>query len=205
LCTCLCQRQRSDLCRKVGCVQETGVGKKDKGRWWTLTHFFFFSSHPQDLSNFYAQYKSIEPYLKKKDESQEGKQQYLQSIEEREKLDGLYECILCACCSTSCPSYWWNGDKYLGPAVLMQVRCSFVTSREADTQASRNPEGQCIVGNHTLWGAMVSFVGIHYKQGNWWPRLHLALGKSGASSAECLHLAWRSGVAAAGTPCLADA
>lgn len=83
----VCAKGRgSDLCRKVGCVQETGVGKKDKGRWWTLTHFFFFSSHPQDLSNFYAQYKSIEPYLKKKDESQEGKQQYLQSIEEREKL-----------------------------------------------------------------------------------------------------------------------
>lgn len=49
------------------------------------------------------------------------REQYLQSLEDRQKLDGLYECILCACCSTSCPSYWWNGDKYLGPAVLMQV------------------------------------------------------------------------------------
>lgn len=48
-------------------------------------------------------------------------EQYLQSVEDRQKLDGLYECILCACCSTSCPSYWWNGEKYLGPAVLMQV------------------------------------------------------------------------------------
>lgn len=48
-------------------------------------------------------------------------QQYLQSMDDRAKLDGLYECILCACCSTSCPSYWWNGDKYLGPAVLMQA------------------------------------------------------------------------------------
>ena len=46
----------------------------------------------------------------------------LQSIQDRKKLDGMYECILCACCSTSCPSYWWNADKYLGPAVLMQVR-----------------------------------------------------------------------------------
>lgn len=45
----------------------------------------------------------------------------LQTIEDRKKLDGLYECILCACCSTSCPSYWWNSDKYLGPAVLMQA------------------------------------------------------------------------------------
>ena len=51
-----------------------------------------------------------------------GEQQILQSVDDRAKLDGLYECILCACCSTSCPSYWWNGDRYLGPAVLMQVR-----------------------------------------------------------------------------------
>lgn len=50
-----------------------------------------------------------------------GKEQYIQSERDRAKMDGLYECILCACCSTSCPSYWWNGDKYLGPAVLMQV------------------------------------------------------------------------------------
>lgn len=95
-----------------------------------------------DMSNFYAQYKSIQPWLQRKDESKMGQKQYLQSVEDREKLvknpppypqfllnynltyffqDGLYECILCACCSTSCPSYWWNGDKYLGPAVLMQV------------------------------------------------------------------------------------
>ena len=48
--------------------------------------------------------------------------EHLQSVDDRRKLDGMYECILCACCSTSCPSYWWNSDKYLGPAVLMQVR-----------------------------------------------------------------------------------
>uniref|UniRef100_A0A2K6GV69 succinate dehydrogenase n=1 Tax=Propithecus coquereli TaxID=379532 RepID=A0A2K6GV69_PROCO len=97
----------------------------------TLT---FRRSCREDLSNFYAQYKSIEPYLKKKDESQEGKQQYLQSIEDREKLDGLYECILCACCSTSCPSYWWNGDKYLGPAVLMQAYRWMIDSRDDFTE-----------------------------------------------------------------------
>uniref|UniRef100_A0A8I5NDT5 Succinate dehydrogenase [ubiquinone] iron-sulfur subunit, mitochondrial n=1 Tax=Papio anubis TaxID=9555 RepID=A0A8I5NDT5_PAPAN len=88
----------------------------------------------KDLSNFYAQYKSIEPYLKKKDESQEGKQQCLQSIEEHEKLDGLYECILCACCSTSCPSYWWNGDNYLGPAILMQAYRWMIDSRDDLTE-----------------------------------------------------------------------
>uniref|UniRef100_A0A803Y6U9 Succinate dehydrogenase [ubiquinone] iron-sulfur subunit, mitochondrial n=1 Tax=Meleagris gallopavo TaxID=9103 RepID=A0A803Y6U9_MELGA len=79
-------------------------------------------------------YKSIEPYLKKKDESKQGKEQYLQSIEDRQKLDGLYECILCACCSTSCPSYWWNGDKYLGPAVLMQAYRWMIDSRDDYTE-----------------------------------------------------------------------
>jgi succinate dehydrogenase (ubiquinone) iron-sulfur subunit len=75
-----------------------------------------------DMSNFYAQYKSIEPYLKRKDTNIKiGEQQFFQSPEDRAKLDGLYECILCACCSTSCPSYWWNSDKYLGPAVLLQA------------------------------------------------------------------------------------
>uniref|UniRef100_A0A8C3FU99 Succinate dehydrogenase [ubiquinone] iron-sulfur subunit, mitochondrial n=1 Tax=Chrysemys picta bellii TaxID=8478 RepID=A0A8C3FU99_CHRPI len=79
-------------------------------------------------------YKVIEPYLKKRDESNQGKEQYLQSIEDREKLDGLYECILCACCSTSCPSYWWNGDKYLGPAVLMQAYRWMIDSRDDYTE-----------------------------------------------------------------------
>ena len=59
----------------------------------------------------------------------------LQSKEDRAKLDGLYECILCACCSTSCPSYWWNGDRYLGPAVLLQAYRWIVDSRDEDTGA----------------------------------------------------------------------
>ena len=71
------------------------------------------------MSTFYAQYKSIRPYLAAPTPTN-GKE-HLQSKEERAKLDGLYECILCACCSTSCPSYWWNEDKYLGPAVLLQA------------------------------------------------------------------------------------
>jgi len=71
------------------------------------------------MTHFYEQYRSIEPWLKQK--STPGKTENLQSKEDREKLDGLYECILCACCSTSCPSYWWNSDKYLGPAILLQT------------------------------------------------------------------------------------
>ena len=66
-----------------------------------------------DMNNFYQQYRSIQPWLQRDDESsmKHGDQQLLQSVGDRAKLDGLYECILCACCSTSCPSYWWNGDR----------------------------------------------------------------------------------------------
>lgn len=72
--------------------------------------------------------------MKKKDESNLGEKQNLQSIQDREKLDGLYECILCACCSTSCPSYWWNSEKYLGPAVLMQSYRWVIDSRDEETE-----------------------------------------------------------------------
>ncbi len=83
-----------------------------------------------DLTHFYKQYKSIEPYLKKKNPPKEGDRENLQSIADRKKLDGLYECILCACCSTSCPSYWWNADEYLGPAVLLQAYRWMADSRD---------------------------------------------------------------------------
>jgi succinate dehydrogenase (ubiquinone) iron-sulfur subunit len=73
-----------------------------------------------DMTNFYDQYKSIDPWLKRKGDKADGVEN-LQTKEDRKKLDGMYECILCACCSTSCPSYWWNADTYLGPAVLMQA------------------------------------------------------------------------------------
>jgi succinate dehydrogenase / fumarate reductase iron-sulfur subunit len=81
-----------------------------------------------DLTNFYAQHASIEPYLQTA--SAEPVAEHKQSPEERAKLDGLYECILCACCSASCPSYWWNGDKYLGPAALLQSYRWLADSRD---------------------------------------------------------------------------
>ncbi len=84
-----------------------------------------------DLTTFYAQYASIEPYLKTT--TPEPQKEWKQSEEERKKLDGLYECILCACCSTSCPSYWWNGDKYLGPAALLQAQRWIADSRDEHT------------------------------------------------------------------------
>ena len=84
-----------------------------------------------DMRNFYNQYKSIQPWLKTSKQS--SKTEHLQSIEDRKKLDGMDECILCACCSTSCPSYWWNGDEYLGPAVLMQAYRWIEDSRDEAT------------------------------------------------------------------------
>lgn len=85
-----------------------------------------------DLSNFYAQYASIQPWMQTKSDAPE--KERTQSYEDRKLLDGLYECILCACCSTSCPSYWWNGDKYLGPAVLLQAYRWIIDSRDENTK-----------------------------------------------------------------------
>jgi succinate dehydrogenase (ubiquinone) iron-sulfur subunit len=86
-----------------------------------------------DMTNFYNQYKAIDPWLKRKEPKPEGSKEYYQSIEDRSKLDGLYECVLCACCSTMCPSYWWNSHVYLGPAVLMQAYRWIVDSRDQYT------------------------------------------------------------------------
>merc|ERR1711869_32107 len=86
-----------------------------------LPHTYVVKDLIPDLTNFYNQYKSIEPWLKRRTPKTEGQKEYLQSKGDRNKLDGMYECILCACCSTSCPSYWWNPEYYLGPAVLQQT------------------------------------------------------------------------------------
>jgi succinate dehydrogenase / fumarate reductase iron-sulfur subunit len=85
-----------------------------------------------DLTHFYAQYASVEPWMKT-DSPTPPDRERLQSKEDREKLDGLYECILCACCSTSCPSYWWNSDRYLGPAALLNAYRWIVDSRDEAT------------------------------------------------------------------------
>lgn len=88
-----------------------------------LPHMYVIKDLVVDMTNFFNQYKTIEPWLKTKKPSSGG-QEYLQSKHNREKLDGMYECILCACCSTSCPSYCWNPEKYLGPASLLHAhRC----------------------------------------------------------------------------------
>jgi succinate dehydrogenase / fumarate reductase iron-sulfur subunit len=100
---------------------------------YPLPHMPVIKDLVPDLSHFYAQYASIKPWLRT--QSAAPAKERLQSKEDRAKLDGLYECILCACCSTSCPSYWWNGDRYLGPAILLQAYRWIIDSRDEDTGA----------------------------------------------------------------------
>ena len=84
-----------------------------------------------DLTHFYAQHASIMPWLETK--TNKPAKEWRQSIEDRKKLDGLYECVMCASCSTSCPSYWWNGDRYLGPAALLHAYRWIIDSRDEAT------------------------------------------------------------------------
>jgi succinate dehydrogenase / fumarate reductase iron-sulfur subunit len=85
-----------------------------------------------DVTQLYAQLASVEPWLKSKTPPPPDSER-LQSPEERAKIDGLWECVLCFCCSTSCPSYWWNGDRYLGPAILLQAYRWIADSRDEMT------------------------------------------------------------------------
>lgn len=117
---------------------------------YPLPHMYVLKDLVPDMGNFYEQYRSIEPWLQasigdvdgdespRADPGPDGNTklqgEFLQSKDDRAKLDGMYECILCACCSTSCPSYWWNADKYLGPAVLMQAYRWIEDSRDTATQ-----------------------------------------------------------------------
>lgn len=100
---------------------------------YPLPHMYVIKDLVPDMSNFYAQHKSIEPWMKKKAELDVTKEMH-QTKEQRSSLDGLYECILCACCSSSCPSYWWNSDKYLGPAILLQAYRWIIDSRDDFTK-----------------------------------------------------------------------
>jgi succinate dehydrogenase / fumarate reductase iron-sulfur subunit len=97
-----------------------------------LPHMEVVKDLVPDFTHFYAQYASIRPWLQTVTPPPSGKER-LQSPEQREKLDGLYECILCACCSAGCPSYWWNSDKYLGPAILLQAYRWLADSRDEMT------------------------------------------------------------------------
>ena len=99
---------------------------------YPLPHMPVVKDLVPDLTHFYAQYASIQPWLKTETPAPSGRER-LQTPEDRKKLDGLYECILCASCSAACPSYWWNSDRYLGPAVLLQAYRWIVDSRDEAT------------------------------------------------------------------------
>ena len=98
---------------------------------YPLPHMSVVKDLVPDMTNFYAQHAATGPYLQTK--SPQPEKEWKQSPEERAKLDGLYECILCACCSTSCPSYWWNSERYLGPAALIQSYRWLADSRDEAT------------------------------------------------------------------------
>ncbi len=100
---------------------------------YPLPHMPVIKDLVPDLTRFYDQYASVKPWLQAQTPPPVDAER-LQSKEDRAKLDGLYECILCASCSTSCPSYWWNGDRYLGPAILLQAYRWIVDSRDESTR-----------------------------------------------------------------------
>ena len=99
---------------------------------YPLPHMPVVKDLVPDLSHFYAQYASVKPWIQTQTPPPPDRER-LQSKQERAKLDGLYECILCACCSTSCPSYWWNSNRYLGPAILLQAYRWIADSRDENT------------------------------------------------------------------------
>merc|ERR1711972_783770 len=121
----------------LACLSKIDANNKTT-KIYPLPHMYVVKDLVPDMNNFYQQYRSIQPWLQaeEKEVKKAEPQQNLQSVDDRAKLDGLHECILCACCSTSCPSYWWNGDKYLGPAVLMQAYRWIIDSRD-EQQAAR--------------------------------------------------------------------
>jgi len=142
------------LCDHIGRIP-TDTAKET--RVYPLPHTYVVKDLVPDLTQFYKQYKSIKPFLQRDTQPADVSALYpvpsraetnanqgrenLQSPAERAKLDGLYECILCACCSTSCPSYWWNSEEYLGPAVLLQSYRWLNDSRDerkAERQAALN-------------------------------------------------------------------
>jgi succinate dehydrogenase / fumarate reductase iron-sulfur subunit len=111
----------------LACTKGIGEIKGDV-KIYPLPHMPVVKDLVPDLTHFYAQYESIEPWIKT--DTPAPTRERLQSVEDREALDGLYECILCACCSTACPSYWWNPERYLGPAVLLQTYRWLADSRD---------------------------------------------------------------------------
>jgi succinate dehydrogenase / fumarate reductase, iron-sulfur subunit len=115
----------------LACLTPIDSLKKGTSRITPLPHMPVLKDLIPDLTGLYAQYELIEPWLQSDQPPPDRERR--QSPEERAKLDGMWECILCFCCSTSCPSYWWNPDKYLGPAILLQSYRWLADSRDQHT------------------------------------------------------------------------
>ncbi len=123
-----------DECKTHGTAKHGKEGAKTGGsavRIYPLPHMPVLKDLVPDLTSFYAQHAAIEPWLQTETPAPE--KEWRQTPEDRARLDGLYECILCACCTTSCPSYWWNGDRFLGPAALLQAYRWLIDSRDENT------------------------------------------------------------------------
>jgi len=117
----------------LACLCRIPTDTTKESRIYPLPHTYVVKDLVPDLTYFYKQYKSIKPYLQRDTKPEDGLENR-QSPADRRKLDGLYECILCACCSTSCPSYWWNSEEYLGPAILLQSYRWLIDSRDEKTE-----------------------------------------------------------------------
>lgn len=115
----------------LACIRPISEYKGDV-KVYPLPHLAMIKDLVTDLSHFYRQYASIKPWIQTSTPPPPDTERF-QSVEERAQLEGLEECILCACCSTSCPSYWWNSDRYLGPAALLQAYRWIVDSRDEAT------------------------------------------------------------------------
>uniref|UniRef100_A0AAR5QJ08 Succinate dehydrogenase [ubiquinone] iron-sulfur subunit, mitochondrial n=1 Tax=Dendroctonus ponderosae TaxID=77166 RepID=A0AAR5QJ08_DENPD len=124
---------------KLACLEKISTSTKTKI--YPLPHMYVVKDLVVDFTRFLEQHKRIKPYLIRKDDKfDEGEEYYLQSIKDRDKLDGYVECILCACCSTSCPEYWWHGhakapNDFLGPSALLNAYRWIIDSRDQNTKS----------------------------------------------------------------------
>ena len=116
----------------LACTKATADCRSTHVRVFPLPHQEVIKDLVPDLTHFYAQYAALEPWLKSETPPPSGRE-HRQSREDRNQLDGHYECILCACCSTSCPSYWWNSDRFFGPASLLAAHRWIIDSRDEAT------------------------------------------------------------------------
>jgi len=116
----------------LACTKATADCHSTHVRIFPLPHQEVIKDLVPDLTHFYAQYAALEPWLKTETPPPSGRE-HLQSREDRNQLDGHYECIMCACCSTSCPSYWWNSDRFFGPATLLAAHRWIIDSRDEST------------------------------------------------------------------------